>query len=353
MKERKYTKVLIVAFAAVAVIAVLLFGLYTAASYYLEEGKSAIRREDFATAEKNLMHAKLFYPWNPLVYFYLGRSALGPGVPDQDPYYPQANYEEALRRYELAIKFGLEKKGRYLHTRALENIGFSQWNLKQYYKAVGTYRKSIELYPEVSFWPRYFVATNKFERENQPKEALDTLTPALDLPLPENEEKNIFRAHSLLSRLYLYFEKFEEAEKHAKLAIENAGAFDTSFEVRIAYAVLAQVYGARLNFSLAEKEIAMAEGSKETPGVYGCTLAQAYFLGKNYAKAMTAARNVPQIENKFYSLCLYTLAEAHKAARNPAESKKYFAEYLKFTDSLDDKNIFVMRRRALAKEALE
>lgn len=352
MEGNRHTKVLIVATAAAIALAALFVGLQSAASYYLEEGKSAIRREDFTSAKKNLLRSKLFYPWSPLVHFFLGRTALGPGVANQDPYYPQADYQEALHRYERAIELGLEKEGPLVHSRALENIGFSHWNLGQYDKAVNTYLEGIKLYPEVSFWPRYFVALNKFERENQPKEALDILAPAVDLPLPENEQKNLFRAYSLLARLYIYFEKFEEAEKHAKLAIENAGTFSRGLEIGIAHAVLAQIYGRQSNFSLAEKEIAVAEESVETD-IYGCTSALIYFLGKNYAKAIAEAQNVKRSENRFYSICISILANAHKAAGNDKESKKYFAEYLKFTDAFKDKDIFVMRRRAFAEKELK
>lgn len=351
MEEKKNIKLLIIAVAAVA-IAALFFGLRGAMSYYLEEGKSAMRREDFISAEKNLMRAKLFYPLNPLVHFYLGRTALGPSTPDKDPYYQQANYASAIRRYERAIKLGLEKEGSLVHSRALENIGFSYWNLQQYDKAVGAYLEEIKLYPEMSFWPRYFVALNKFERENQPKEALDILAPTIGLPIPEPEQKNFFRAYSLFSRLYLYFEKFEEAEKYAKLAIENAGTFNRDINVGIAHAILAQIYGMRLDFPLAEKEIAIAEESTET-NIYGCTRASVYLLGKNYSKAIAIAQGVGKSENRFYSICLGVLANANKAVGNDKESKKYFSDYLKFTDSLENKDIFIMRRRALAEKELK
>lgn len=336
-----------------AILAVLvltaLFGSRFAASYYYQKGLTAYRESRYEVAKQNFSIALKFNWKNPLAHFMLGRIALS--LPDLsgDTYYPNADYKEAISHQEKAILFGLlEKASRnsYAHAQALDDLGISYWYLGDYDKSVGYYLELIRLYPGRSFWPRFLVAEHYFERANKPAEALDILKPAPDLGQAGSDysRQRLYRFYSRIARLYAYFEDFNNAEKYADLAIKNAGA-RSDLEARIAHNIVALAAGQAKDFSTAESEIRKSNEMANSPDAHNCVLASAYYLGENYKKAISIAKAMKKSDTYVYSVCLAALGDAYSALKNSAEAKKYFQEYLNLTDSLSDKNIFVMRNR--------
>ncbi len=350
MQEWLVNKKLIIIFVILAaLLAVVFFGARFAASYYYQKGLAQYRQNNYQEAKQNFSLVLKFSWKNPLAHFMLGKIALG--IPDLlgDTYYPNADYKEAISHQEKAIKLGLLKAapiGSYAHAQALDNLGLSYWYLGDYDKSVGYYLELIRLYPERSFWPRFLVAEHYFERANKPAEALEIIKPALDLKQAGSDynKLRLYRFYSRIARLYAYFDDFNNAEKYAKLAIQNAGT-RSDLEARIAHNIFALAAGQAKNFTVAESEIQKSNKLANSTDAHNCVLASAYYLGGNYKKAISVAKAMKKNNTYSYSVCLAALGDAYFALKNQTEAKKYYKEYLSLTDALKDKNIFVMRNR--------
>ena len=328
------------------------FGSRYAASYYYQKGAAAYLQNNFSVAKNNFNISLIFGPKNSRAHFLLGKIALGLPTPKQSVYYPQADYKEAVKHYEKAISLGLEQKNRNLYSIALDDLGGAYWTLNELDKAREKYVEKLSKFPESSFWARYFIALDDFNRLNKPEEALEILPPALNLAQSDNDKWNLFRIYSLLASLNYYFEDYANSQKYAELAIESGGGENKSWEIQTAHALSALNYGRQKNFASAESEIKKANDLAGSIGAYDCFLAAAYAAGKNYSKAISTALKAAKIADGNNYVCFRALAVSYLAQGDKIKAKKYLEEYLNFTEKLTEKNIFVMRNRQQFEEEL-
>lgn len=340
MQEWLINKKLVIIFVILAgVLSAAVFGARFAASYYYKKGAQAYLQNNFSAAKNSFNNSLIFYSKNSRAHFWLGKIALGLPAPKQNVYWPQADYGEAVNHYEKAVSLGLEQKNRNLYIVVLEDLGGAYWNLNKLDKAREKYSEKLSKFPESSFWARYFIALDDFNRLNKPEEALEILPPALDLVASDNDRFNLFKVHALLALLNLYFEDYNNVKKHAELAIESAEPQNEGWEIQTAHALLALNYGIQKKFTLVESEIKKAGG-------FDCFLAVSYAAGKNYSKAISIAEASDKIADDYInSVCLRVLAVSYLARGDKIKAKQYMEEYLSFTEKLSDKNIFVMRNR--------
>ena len=322
------------------------FGARFAASYYYKKGAEAFLQNNFPAAKSNFATSLIFDSKNPKTHYFLGKIALGLPAPKQSVYYPQADYKEAVKHYEKSVSLGLEKKNQNLYGVTLEDLGGAYWNLNELDKAREKYLEKISKFPESSFWARYFIALDDYNRLNKPEEALEILSPAPALAVSDNDRWNFFRIHALMALLNYYFSDYANVEKYAKLVTENVGPENKDWGVQIAHSFLALNYGRQKKFTLAESEIKKANNLAESEGAYNCFLAAAYAAGENYSKAISITEKANKTANTNNdSVCLRVLAISYLAQGDKIEAKKYMEEYLSFTEKLAEKNIFVMRNR--------
>lgn len=347
MQKWLTNKKLIIVFVILAVLVpAAIFGPRFADSFYYQKGLAAYKESHYEEAKKNFSIALKFNWKNPLTYHMLGRIALG--IPDALSYiyYPNADYKQTTAHQEKAIKLGLLKIAPRSYAQALDDLGISYWYLGNYDKSIEYYLELINSYSENSFWPRFLVSEHYFERANKPKEALEILKPALDLEQANSEynQKRLYRFYTLIARLYIYFKDFGNAEKYAKLAIENAGVRNDIY-VQIAHNIVALAEGRAKNFTKAESEIRESNALANSFDAHNCVLASAYYLGGNYQKAISIAKAMKKTDTYIYSVCIAALGDSYLSLKNKAEAKKYYQEYLALTDVLPSKNIFVERNR--------
>lgn len=338
--------VLILAVAAVFVLPPRVSAYYTAKSRY------AFNAGDVDSARRYAEKAIVWNRSNPTAYAYLGRIALGEADPKGPVYYPNADYEKAVEYYEKAFSLDLEAKHPGAYAQALDNSGIAYRHLERYEKANENRLKLIKIAPDRSFVWRYSVAEDYFLRANKPKEALELLLPAAD-PDKTDDPDNLYRVYILLSRLSWYFGDGEDTEGYAKLALDNLPANPLNSDVQIIHYALALAAGKNKNFALAEKEMGLAKKLGASPQA-DCVLAQAYYYGGAYKKAIGTAVKVekPKADSYTYSLCLGALAKSSETLGKMADAKKYFEEYISQTDEIDPKNIFTVRGREEAEKAM-
>lgn len=351
IKSRKVllTAVAILAAAVLAVFA----GSQLVSSYYFKQGFNEFQKGNADKAVSFFNKSLRFNSRKPEPHFYLGKIALGKATPGADLLYPVADYPKAVLHFEKAISFGISEKNKDLYFLALNDAGFSYWMMKNKDKANEKFLLLIKAAPDKSFVARYFVALDYFNRLNKAKEALDILLPAPDVAISDLHKTNLFRVYALLARLYSYFDDAVNAEKYAKLTVENSSGLKNS-DIQVAYAILSAFYGNEKNFKLAEQEIKKAVSAGMSPDGGKCALANSYFIGKNYAKAIELAKSAgPKPSSYERSICLAALGQSYFAISKTAEAKKYFQEYIYLTDSFSDKNIFVMRNRQQFEDELQ
>lgn len=360
MQEGSNRRIIWVVIGFAVLIALIFVGPRLAASYYYEKGRELYFQNDYKQAKKHFSRSITFNSKNPASHMYLGRIALGRATPGEKEYYPQADWAAALPHYKKAFDLGIEKTNTNFYAHTLEHLGHSYLRTGQYEQAREVYLQKINGFPNSffgdkftsTFWVRFLTAEMDFERFNKPQEAYDLLLPIAE---PKNSDPdNLYRVYTLLSRLAVYFEDFDSAEKYARIALENAGeGEEKAVERQIAHGVLAQTYGLRKEFTKAEQEIAKANLLAGLPKHNDCVLASAYYRGGEYKKAYAIAKAASDRVPYVYSICLRTLGFARLKEGGAAEAKKYFEEYLKFTDTFEAKNIFVIRERENIRKELE
>ena len=343
----KENKKIIFGVAAFIVILVgVFFGARFAASYYYKKGVETYLQNNFAAAKNNFNYSLIFDSKNSRAHFFLGKIALGVPTPNQDIYYLQADYKEAVGHYEKAISLDLEQKNQNLYKVALDDLGNAYWNLNELDRAREKYSEKLSKFPDASFWARYFIAWHDFNYLNKPEEALETLLPALNLTKSDNDRFNLFKINLMLARLYFYKDDFVSGVKYTKAAIESGGPQNKNWEIQAAYGFLAIDYGRQKKFALAESEIKKANDLAGSVNAYNCILAAAYNIGENYQKAISIAEKTDMTAKTYLSsVCLHSLAVSYLARGDKVKAKEYLEKYLSFTEKLTEKNIFVMRNR--------
>ena len=154
--------------------------------------------------------------------------------------------------------------------------------------------------------------------------------------------------------MYYYFGDFDNVEKEAHLAIENGGSNNSSTDIQIAHSLLALTHGKRGDYVSSVRETQKANELIGYPNVYsynvyGCQLAKAHFLGGDYQGAVSIARSVnPPKTSYAYPGCMFVLGESFLELGNASEAKEYFGEYLRVTETRQEKDIFLVRGRERA-----
>lgn len=338
-------------------------------SYYYEQGRKFYLKDStsgkyFEEARANLNRSLLFSSKSPAPYVYLGRIALGRVDAEGDEYYPDADWTSALSLYQKAFELGIKNGDDFLYAHTLEHLGHAYLRAGQYEKAKEIYLLKIGSFPDSlfgdrfgrsTFWPRFSTAEMDFERFNKPQEAEELLLPVANFA--NADPRGLYRVHLLLARLYSYFENWEQAEKYANFALANIPASAEDVEAfQVAHSILAVVAGAKKDFVAAEREVRNARGFGAAASE-DCVLVSAYFFGGAYRRALEVIDKIEKPESFLYryrySVCLAYGAEAAKALGNKAEARRRFEEYLRYTDTIDPKNIFVMRFRQKFADELE
>lgn len=323
------------------------FGARLAASYYYKKGQEAYLQNNFSAAKSNFATSLIFDSKNPETYFFLGKIALGISTPEQDVFRAYADYGEASKYYEKAVLFDLEKENRRFYGITLDDLGNAYWQLSDFDKAREKYLEKLSKFPESSFWARYRIASDDFNRLNKPEEALEVLTPAQGLTKSDNDRSYLFKIYLMLARLNIYFDDYDDAERYAKLSLESVMEKDKKdWEVQTAHAILARSYGHQKKFSLAISEIKKANELSGSANTYNCVLALSYLDGENYSGAISVAEKAVKTDNDYiWSSCLRVLALSYLAQSDKLKAEKYLQDYLNFTENFTEKNIFVMRYR--------
>lgn len=338
---------------AIALVAVRVFQNFNA-SGYTQKGVTAYNAGNFAEARANFVKAVGTDSKDAIAYFYLGKIALGAKDSEGETLYPRANFKNVILYNEKSITSGLKDKNAGFYKQSINDLGFAYWMLKDYAKADQNFLAHIVVAPDESYSSRYLLALDYFSRFNKPAEALGILLPAISEKIATGTFRtaNDFKIYTLEARLYAYFNDSANVEKYANLAIDSGGLGNKDLDIQIAHAVLAGVYARLGNIVAAESELKTAGDLAGSKKAYACSLASVYIMGKNYVKAMATAGIVPSANTYTYSICLRALADANLASGNKIQAKKYFEDYIKITDSLSEKNIFVVRGLEEAKKAL-
>lgn len=317
---------------AIAIIILALWGgKFALGSYYSEQGKKYLAEGNFEYAKEYLLFSLYFNKQDPLTYIRLGMAELGPEYPENATPYPSANLQKAAEYYELALKKGISEKNSAAHSDTLWKLGFIKETLGDLESAERLYLEKTKKYPAESFWP-YLQLAKYYFKINRPGNAADAAMAAVEAARAGDEKSNTYRAYSLLSRLSSYYEKYDDTEKFASLAIANAPSTNTSLDIQLAYLNKTVAAGTKKDFKKVDEYINKANNNAGK-NIYGCTKALAYQKGGAYDKAIELAKN--SIKNTaiddVYSICLLTLGDAYLGSGNKKEAKKYYEDYLRLT----------------------
>jgi len=328
------------------------------ASYHLKKGIVELSSSVVGNLERADSYLQKSLWWdssNPLIHYYLARVAFGHGTPMVGYIaWAEADWPRVIEHYEKAMLLGLEKKDAHRAEIALSDTGRAYRKLGNYKKADEIFREHITRYPEQSFVSRYLLASDDFEINNDPDEALQVLLPALEAE--DKIDLRMFRVHTLLARLYAYFGNFVKSSEQAKLAISSAPEGEKSHtDLQLAHLLIANNYARKGNMSLAEAEVSKAENLANVPNIHICYLARTYSYGKQYSKAIKTADTALEsvIPLRARQVCLQTLYEGYLALENKKEAKKYLVKYLEVTDAFQKTDIFTVREREKVSRALE
>lgn len=350
-------KKLIWSIVVVAIILIVLVGRNYATAFFLKKGMAAFEVEDESRAKINITIASILSPRNPIAWAYLGHLARGikPDLDSENPYH-NSNFKKAVRAYEKAFSYGIQNEIPPIYFNVLASAALSYYQLGENDKGLILYLKVIDLFPgETALGAKYFVAHDYFNRLNKPTEALNYLISIASQPYAMlNVEKNPYKRIYLdLARAYLYFEDYEDAKKAVTVVLGAENKKTSKSILEASHLYLAYIEGKDKNFTSAEKhmqEVKKVGGSDE---LFNCGLAYAYFLGKDYKTAYERAvsiknfnRIIPQL------LCLKVLGEASQAMGDKTNAKKYFEEYLKLIEPINNKNSFLIRNQEKFKKYL-
>lgn len=322
------------------------------ASYYLNKGEEQLFSRNFETAKSLLEHSLTFNSKNPVTHAYLARAHLGARDNEIFPSFSSGNVREAIAHYEDAFELGLESGSKTVYLQSLSDVAHAYWSIDERDKAVEKYLEKINKDPQDSFWPRYIVASEYFNRLNKPDEAIVILLPAKDSVKDLTEIANLYKVFTLTARIYSTLQDRSNAEIFAKLALEN-NPLDDAPETQIAHNILALAAGTKGDFVTAEKEIKIANELSKMPDSQNCVLAYAYYLGKNYTKAIAQAKNIPGKIAYVDRFCPLAAGRSYFDQKKKTEARQYLEEYLRMTESLEEKNASVVRQRNEVSKMLE
>ena len=336
----------------IALLVLAVGGWKWAGGYYHEKGISDMQAGDYESAKSHLTRALICDAKNSLIHARLGRADLGPADPQGDIYFPRADYKEATRHIEQAISLGLKDENISLYASSLEHVAYYYWTLKEYTKATALYKEEIALAPDTSFWPRYLLASDYFLRSNKPEEALGYLISIRESARNPFETKNLYKPLTVAARIYASLKDFTNAETFAKLALESNPPSD-ALEAQIAHNILALSAGAKKDFVTAEKEVKTSNELSKMPDSQNCILAYAYYLGKEYNKAIAQAKNIPGKVAYVDTFCPRAAGRSYFDQKKTKEARQYLEEYMRLTASLEEKNAAVLRERDEVAKILE
>lgn len=338
------------------------------AGYFFNTGRFYFENGAYEDAKKNFKNSLFFNSKKPQTYGYLGTIELGQWKNDPENWYPDGNYEEAIKYFNKAIEHGIaDDKENYKFV--LQQLGDSYRALRQHEKSDEYYLKRVELYPDYSFWARYYVARDYIERLNKPREALDLLSGTIEtqkfyeepagrvlskeespsyivsIKMKDADRYYMYKIYTYLSLLNDYFKRNVKAANFANLAIWDIDERKVP-ELPGLYVILARVDDRRGENDLAKEKIKKAGELAGDPKKYDCVLPQIFVNALKYSEAIDAVRKIGKMDNpRDYSLCVRVLGSALASLGKKDEAIKYLEEYLKITDSFEDKDIFIFRQR--------
>lgn len=343
--------------------ALVIIGPKLAASYFLKQGIAELNRNNYPLAQNLLERSLRFNARNPETHYYLGRIALGPRNPNVPPpgesneLYPSARPEEAITHFKHAVDFYREGYSEAIHSATLFDL--ASWFSVQgrIEEAERYYLEHIRRYPGDAFISRYNLAYTYFHYTGKAQQALDILEPALaeSNQIPEL----IPDAYSLLGRLYLYFNRNDEAIQAAlnALSANTNERKDLSYRARLSIAIALASQG---YLEEAIKKFGIAETLAQTQDdriLNKCVLARIYFSVKKYGEVLVAAKQIadssPEDINDRGSACVFVVAQAYLQRKDLENAEKYFDKYLQVATRLEKKNIFEWRSIAIASAVLQ
>ena len=336
------------------------------ASYYLKKGIAEFQSSEAGNLERADSYFQKSLRWNsndPLTHYYLARVAFGQGTPMVGyTAWTEADWPRVIEHYEKALALGLEKKDALRAEIALSDTGRAYRKLENYEKADEIFREHISRYPDKSFVDRYLLALDDFEVNNNPEEGLAVLPAAIEAK--DKIDLRMFRVYTLLARFYAYYGNTSDSEKYAKMAIESVPAGEEKhLDIQIARIILGYQLARDKNIKAALAEFDKVKAaSTELPNpsnAFRCSLAGIYIQNSDYKNAIETAEK--KLNNRLDkstvgytdSICLQVLGDSFFAQGKKNEAKKYFEDYISFTDSLKEKNIFTVRDRERIRKELE
>jgi len=351
--ERKNKKIIWVGI-GIAILAVLLASFFVVKGYiassYLQKGVEYFLKDDFTNARLYLKKSVELNQRLPEAYFYLGQISIAVETDGGIVYYlPEADYANAVTYYEKALEYGIEKKDTDTHRRTLNNLGFSYRQIGEYEKGDAVYLKKIELFPDLSFNARYFVAVDYFERFNKPQDAIDLLLPAFDSR--DGQERYYYRGYSLLSQLFYFLKDYDNAWKYSELALRASNGKVDRF-IYIVRGVRAIIYGYKKDFTSAEAELEKISKLSNPKDGANCIFATALLEGGDPVRAVMRAEGALGVEGDLRFACLFVFAEGNAKLGNKSEADNFMRSYLKETDEMPEHTIFILRNRDDFKRAL-
>ena len=313
--------------------------------YYANKGEQAYVSSDVAGAGI-LFEKALRFGENVAARYYLGRIALGKADRRGDVLFPDGNYKSAIDHLEKSISLGLASADADIYADALFILGIAYWMDGKHEAADRNFLSMIAVAPEKSDHARYFLAYDYFAFFNKPREALDLLNEIKNAASAEVWTEDWVKIESLLSRLSLYFDDYENAETYAGSVLSKTNYGSDFYSVN-AHLVLAQVRGKNGDFVSMEEEIGKANELLNKPHYTDCVAALGYYLGEKYEKAILSAKGALTYNQDQYarSICLYVLGKSYLASKDKVNAKKYFDDFLELTDQFLFQNVFTARNR--------
>jgi tetratricopeptide (TPR) repeat protein len=317
---------------------------------YLRKGVEAFRAGQWIVANENFTSALNINNSNPVTYAYLGLIA-NPDDPRNKDRYVKGSYANAATNFEKALSLGLpETSVRY--PEIYSNLGIMYAKMQLNDQADEQLLKTIDKFSgDISFWPRYFIALDYFNRANKPKEAFDLLSPAATMTAADSD---LYVINVLLARLAFYFDDYAKTKEFANQAI----GLHVPEEGTAPHVLLSYVAAHDKDPLLLKKEVAAARTLVKNDLVKNdgveCFISAAYVRLEDYDTAIATAMEVNPLKNTYpHSACALTLAQSYLAKGDKVDAVKYFKKYIEITDTLNPQNIFVVRYREQSTQALQ
>lgn len=214
------------------------------------------------------------------------------------------------------------------------SLGATFYNLEEYDKGLGYFRKAIGLgkktHNKSEIVNSYLGVTNCLSSQKHFEEALKSANEALRIASTTNDDFDLCVAHTAFTQLYLQWKKSEPLIKHAQAIMKHATAFDDMQYQLVGLMALADGYGLanehQKRIQYLEKALAIGEKSK--------TVVQLDDIYKGFSDSYNGLKNHQK------ALHYYKLFVAYRDSVNNIKTKKNATELdLKYHSAQREKQL--------------